>query len=44
MDAFNSSVQNLINHGDISAAQGNNWILRSNKVRNTIGCTNNPCT
>ena len=44
LDAFNNSVQNLIDHGDLSAAQGNNWILRSNKVRNTIGCTNNLCT
>lgn len=41
---FVNNVQTLISHGDISAAQGNNWILRANKVRNTIGCTNNPCT
>jgi uncharacterized repeat protein (TIGR01451 family) len=44
LDAFNNSVQNLIDHGDISAAQGNAWINSSNHVRNTIGCTNNPCT
>ena len=41
---FVNNVQTLISHGDISAAQGNSWILRANKVRNTIGCTNNPCT
>jgi hypothetical protein len=41
---FVNSVQTLISHGDISATQGNSWILRANKVRNTIGCTNNPCT
>jgi hypothetical protein len=44
LSEFVNSVQTLISHGDISAAQGNNWILRANKVRNTIGCTNNPCT
>jgi uncharacterized repeat protein (TIGR01451 family) len=41
---FNSSVQTLISHGDISAATGNAWISSSNHVRNTIGCTNLPCS
>jgi hypothetical protein len=41
---FNSSVQTLISHGDISAAIGNAWIGSSNHVRNTIGCTNLPCS
>jgi len=41
---FINSVQNLIDHGNLSPTTGNNWILRANKVRNTIGCTNNPCT
>lgn len=41
---FINNVQTMISHGDITPAQGNNWILRANKVRNTIGCTNDPCT
>jgi len=41
---FINSVQTLINHGDISAAVGNAWISTAAHVRNTIGCTNNPCT
>jgi HYR domain-containing protein len=44
LSEFVNNVQSLISHGDLTAAQGNNWILRANKVRNTIGCTNNPCT
>jgi uncharacterized repeat protein (TIGR01451 family) len=41
---FINSVQNLISHGDISAAQGNAWISTASHIRNTLGCTNNPCT
>jgi uncharacterized repeat protein (TIGR01451 family) len=41
---FVNNVETLISHGDISAAQGNAWINSANHVRNTIGCTNNPCT
>jgi hypothetical protein len=41
---FVNSVQNFISHGDISAATGNAWISTANNIRNTIGCTNNPCT
>lgn len=41
---FNNAVQNLVSHGDISAATGNAWILSSNHVRNTIGCTNLGCS
>lgn len=41
---FVNSVGTLISHGDITAAQGNAWISSANHVRNTIGCTNNPCT
>jgi hypothetical protein len=44
LDAFINSVQTLISHGDISAATGNAWILSANHVRNTIGCTNDPCS
>jgi hypothetical protein len=44
LSEFVNNVQTLISHGDLTATQGNNWILRANKVRNTIGCTNNPCT
>jgi len=41
---FINSVQNLISHGDISATVGNAWISTAAHVRNTIGCTNNPCS
>jgi hypothetical protein len=41
---FINSTQNFISHGDISAAVGNAWISTLNNVRNTIGCTSNPCT
>jgi len=41
---FVNSVGNLIDHGNISAAQGNAWISSANNVRNTIGCTNLPCS
>ena len=41
---FINSTQNLIDHGEISAAQGNAWISTAAHVRNTIGCTNNPCS
>jgi len=41
---FINSTQNMISHGDISAAVGNAWISTAAHVRNTIGCTNNPCS
>jgi len=41
---FVNSVQTLISHGDITAAQGNAWISSANHVRNNIGCTNLPCS
>ena len=41
---FIKSVQNLIKNGTISAAQGQAWIDSAANVRNTLGCTNNPCT
>jgi hypothetical protein len=41
---FINSVQGLVNHGDLSAATGNAWISSANHVRNTIGCTNLPCS
>jgi uncharacterized repeat protein (TIGR01451 family) len=41
---FNNSVGVLINNGSLSAATGNAWILSSNHVRNTIGCTNRQCS
>jgi hypothetical protein len=44
LDAFINSVQNLVSHGDITAAQGQEWINSANHVKNTIGCTQNPCT
>jgi uncharacterized repeat protein (TIGR01451 family) len=44
LDAFINSVENLVSHGDLTAAQGNAWISSANHVRNTIGCTNLPCS
>ncbi|MFZ0064366.1 MAG: HYR domain-containing protein [Pyrinomonadaceae bacterium] len=41
---FNNSVGILINNGSLSAATGNAWISSANHVRNTIGCTNLPCS
>ncbi len=41
---FVNNVQTLISHGDLTATQGNAWISSANHVRNTIGCTNLPCS
>jgi uncharacterized repeat protein (TIGR01451 family) len=41
---FINSVENFIDHGDVSAVTGNAWISTANNIRNTIGCTSNPCT
>ena len=41
---FINSVQNFISNGTLSAATGNAWISTAANLRNTIGCTNNPCT
>jgi len=41
---FVTQVQNFINNGTLTAAQGQPLINSANKVRNTIGCTSNPCT
>jgi glutamate 5-kinase len=41
---FVNSTQNLIDHGNISAATGNAWISTATHLRNAIGCTNNPCS
>jgi hypothetical protein len=41
---FINSVQTFIDHGDISAAQGQPWIDSAAKVRNYLGCTNLPCS
>jgi uncharacterized repeat protein (TIGR01451 family) len=44
LSEFVNSVATLISHGDLTAAQGNAWISSANHVRNTIGCTNLPCS
>ena len=41
---FVNSVGVLINNGSLSATTGNAWINSANHVRNTIGCTNLPCS
>jgi uncharacterized repeat protein (TIGR01451 family) len=44
LSEFVNSVSVLINNGSLSAATGNAWISSANHVRNTIGCTNLPCS
>jgi hypothetical protein len=41
---FIDNVQTLTSHGNLNAGDGDAWILSANHVRNTIGCTNNPCS
>jgi hypothetical protein len=41
---FVNNVETLVSHGDLSAATGSAWITSANHVRNTIGCTNLPCS
>lgn len=44
LSEFVNSVGVLIGNGSLTAAQGNAWISSANHVRNTIGCTNLPCS
>jgi uncharacterized repeat protein (TIGR01451 family) len=39
-----TQVQSYINNGTLTSAQGTPLITSANKVRNTIGCTNLPCS
>jgi uncharacterized repeat protein (TIGR01451 family) len=41
---FISQVTGYINNGTLTSAQGQPLINSANHVRNTIGCTSNPCT
>jgi uncharacterized repeat protein (TIGR01451 family) len=41
---FISQVTAYINNGTLTLAQGTPLITSANHVRNTIGCTNNPCS
>jgi hypothetical protein len=41
---FVTQVKNYIDNGTLTSAQGQPWINSANNVRNTIGCTNLPCT
>ena len=41
---FISQVSAYINNGTLTSAQGTPLINSANHVRNTIGCTNNPCS
>jgi hypothetical protein len=41
---FINQVGAYINNGTLTSAQGQPLINSANNVRNTIGCTNNPCT
>jgi hypothetical protein len=44
LNDFISQVQGYINSGTLTSAQGQPLIDSARHVRNTIGCTNNPCT
>jgi HYR domain/Domain of unknown function DUF11 len=44
LNDFISQVTSLINNGTLTSAQGQPLIISAQKVRNTLGCTNNPCT
>ena len=44
LSEFVNSVGVLIGNGSLSSATGNAWISSANHVRNTIGCTNLPCS
>jgi uncharacterized repeat protein (TIGR01451 family) len=44
LNDFISQVQAYINNGTLTSAQGQPLIDSAKNVRNTIGCTNNPCT
>ena len=44
LNDFISQVQAFISNGTLTSAQGNSLITSAQHVRNTIGCTNNPCT
>lgn len=39
-----TQLQNYINNGTMTSAQGQPLINSANKVKNTIGCTNLPCS
>lgn len=44
LSEFINSVGVLVNNGSLSSATGTAWINSANHVRNTIGCTNLPCS
>jgi hypothetical protein len=44
LSEFINSVGVLVNNGSLSSATGTEWINSANHVRNTIGCTNLPCS
>jgi hypothetical protein len=44
LNDFISQVTAYVNNGTLTSAQGNSLITSANHLRNTIGCTNNPCS
>jgi len=44
LNDFISQVQAYINNGTLTSAQGTPLITSAQHLRNTIGCTNNPCS
>jgi HYR domain len=44
LNDFISQVTGFINNGTLTSAQGQPLITSAAKVRNTLGCTSNPCT
>jgi len=43
LGVFSNQLQNFIDHGDITAAQGQAWLASAAHLINALGCTNNPC-
>jgi hypothetical protein len=44
LNDFIAQVQGFINNGTLTSAQGQPLINSAQHVRNTLGCTNFPCT
>jgi hypothetical protein len=44
MRNFSNSVQNYVDHGDLSVTLGQAWLNSAAHVINALGCTNDPCS
>jgi uncharacterized repeat protein (TIGR01451 family) len=41
---FETSVRNLVDHGDVPASEGHGWIATATHLMNALGCSNDPCS